>query len=76
MQLPTVRVKRDGGRGHHLINKVDFNPNEHELFDAAPKEKSLTANEIKALLDEKQIEYKASASKSELQALLDAAPKE
>lgn len=34
---------------------------------------SLTANEIKALLDEKGIEYKTNASKADLQALLDGA---
>lgn len=28
-----VRVKREGGRGHHLINKHEFDPKVHELFD-------------------------------------------
>lgn len=34
---------------------------------------SLTANELKAALDEKGIEYKTNASKADLQALLDGA---
>lgn len=38
-QLETVKVKRDGPKGYRLINKSDFNPKAHDLFDA-PAEKS------------------------------------
>lgn len=79
MKVPTIAVKREGGRGHHLINKSDFDPAVHELLDGAEKgsgeQKSLTAAEIKAALDAKGITYKGNASKADLQALLDGAEK-
>lgn len=31
-QLETVTVKREGGRGRHIINKSDFDPARHELW--------------------------------------------
>lgn len=82
MRVETVRVKRDGGRGHHIINKsvYDKNPDAYELVDekgkslgASGEPKGLTVVELKAALEEKGIEYSATAKKAELQALLDGA---
>lgn len=84
MRVETVRVKRDGGRGHHIINKsaYDKNPDAYELVDEKGKSlsgsvsgepKGLTVVELKAALEEKGIEYSATAKKAELQALLDGA---
>jgi len=33
MRVETVRVKRDGPRGYHTINKADFDPARHQLYD-------------------------------------------
>jgi hypothetical protein len=33
--LPTVKVKREGGKGYRLINQADFDPARHELADQA-----------------------------------------
>lgn len=35
--LETIRVQRDGGRGHHLINKATFDPARHVTCDDAGK---------------------------------------
>lgn len=32
MELPTIMVRRDGGRGYHIINLSDFDPAKHEVF--------------------------------------------
>lgn len=69
-----LKVKRDGPRGWHWIDKAKFDPDVHELFDVPEAEpKKLTAAELRSALTEKGIEFKANASKPELQALLDAA---
>lgn len=36
MRLPTVKVRRDGGRGWHLINLADFDPARHQVVDDDP----------------------------------------
>ena len=36
MKMETVKVKTDNQDGYKIINKDDFNPNEHELFDLKP----------------------------------------
>ena len=69
-----LKVKRDGPRGWHWIDKAKFDPAVHELFDAPEAEpKKVTAADLRSALTEKGIEFKANASKPELQALLDAA---
>ena len=34
MQVETVKVNRDGPKGYHIINKSDFRPGVHEVYDA------------------------------------------
>lgn len=34
MNIETVKVKRDGPKGYHIINKSDFRPGVHEVYDA------------------------------------------
>ena len=36
--IETVKIKKDNASGYAIINKSDFNPARHVLFDA-PKEK-------------------------------------
>lgn len=36
MRLETVKVKRDGPRGWHIINESDYDPDVHELVEDAP----------------------------------------
>lgn len=45
----TVKVVRDGPRGWHLINKQDFDPNKHILWepDIAAKEAEITSEAAK-----------------------------
>lgn len=31
--IQTVKVKRDGPKGYHLINATDFDPKKHELAE-------------------------------------------
>lgn len=31
-RIRTVCVHREGGRGHHIINEADFDPDVHELY--------------------------------------------
>lgn len=63
-----------------VANKLCEWPNGEDPGDpAAPAEKSLddmTAKELKAVLDEKGIEYKAKASKEDLIAAINAAAEE
>lgn len=33
-RLETVKIKRDTPRGFTIINKTDFDPARHELFDS------------------------------------------
>lgn len=47
MQTETVKVKREGGRGYHLINKNDFDSNKHQLFDDSIKSKQSEVNKPK-----------------------------
>ena len=47
MQVPTVKVKRDGPKGYRLINKSDFDPARHELF-APPVEEAKKPKPSKA----------------------------
>lgn len=54
------------------INESDFDPQKHKLFQEGEAKKA-TANELRADLTARGIEFKTSASKAELQALFDAA---
>lgn len=74
--LPTIKVKRDGPRGFHIINKSDFDPQKHELFEDDPGAegaKKATVAELKAALEAKRITIPEGAKKADLQALLDQA---
>lgn len=62
-------VKIKSGDSYIIINKSDFDPDEHELYDESDGSK-MTVAEIKAKLDELGIEYPASAKKAELEKLL------
>lgn len=33
MDLPTIKIKTEYGRGWAIINQSDFNPNVHQVFD-------------------------------------------
>jgi hypothetical protein len=35
--METVKVKRDCPRGYKIINKSDFDPSIHELYESAEK---------------------------------------
>jgi hypothetical protein len=37
--IETVKVKRDGKKGYHIINRSDFVEGVHELYEAAPAPK-------------------------------------
>lgn len=84
MRCPVMQVKPWGeGQGDFVeINVEDFDPAKHEPINAAdkPEEKSdaagkVTAADLREALTAKGIAFKSSASKAELQALLDAADK-
>lgn len=36
-----VKVVRDGGKGYHFINKQDFDPKKHVLFEEKEATKSV-----------------------------------
>ena len=76
MEIKTVRVvgPEEAG-GFVVINESDFDEKVHELY-VEPQAGALKVAELKALLDAKGIKYEPTAKKAELQALLDAAPKD
>lgn len=37
LEIETVKVKRDGKKGYHIINKSNFDPAIHELYGAETK---------------------------------------
>lgn len=68
----TIKVLREGGRGWHLINRSDFDPDVHERFEVdAPGQP--TKADICAALTEKDIEFDKRWSKARLVDLLEAA---
>jgi len=72
--IETVKVKRDGAKGYHIINLADFREGEHELFDAAPIDPAkLKKEDLQAWLKEKGIEFPEDANKAALVALIPAA---
>lgn len=79
--MSTIRIKStdEASQGPFVvINESDFNPGQHELFDAEPASDAPAKPGIAALRDEltaRGIEFDPAAKKPELQALLDAAPK-
>jgi hypothetical protein len=77
MSIETVRitspVSDDNPDGFIVINKSDFDPDQHALFDTEAAEPGMSAKELKAALTERGIEFKSNASKADLKALLDAA---
>lgn len=84
MQLDTVKVKREGGRGFRIINKSAFDPKKHELIEDAAAAKGgdpkpsdgLNVEQIKAALSEKQIAIPDGVTKkADLAALLDGVAK-
>lgn len=83
MNLPVIKVKRDGPRGWHWINRAKFDEGGYEEYVApgdmpqsdadTNDDGELSAAELKAALDAKGIPYKGNASKTVLKALLDGA---
>lgn len=71
-----VCVKREGGRGHHIISKASFDPQVHQLYEE-PKSKKpsdgLNVDQLKAALTAKGIAIPEGAKKADLAALLDGA---
>lgn len=74
MQNETIKVKAwaEGQGDHVVINKSDFDPDMHEMFEP-PVEQGLTVKQLKEALTEKGIEFPPTAKKAELQTLLDVA---
>ncbi|HWH72856.1 MAG TPA: hypothetical protein VNV16_01145 [Methylibium sp.] len=73
--IQTVKVKRDGPKGYHLINAADFDPKKHELFDAPVDhgDKPLDAlpiAELKALASAKGLDFPGNVSKAKLVEML------
>lgn len=71
--LETVKVvDRSPGGTFMIINKVDFDPEVHELVDKPPVK--LTIDQIRKELIEREVDFDAGASKADLLALLNANP--
>lgn len=71
----TVKVKADNEQGYAVINKSDFNEDEHTLVDdadkaaarkAAPSGDDMTKDEIMKKLDKAGVAYSPSETKAEL----------
>ncbi len=78
MQIETVKVVSDVPEhgGFIIINKSDFNEEIHELFEE-DADKKLTVKEMKALLDEANVEYPKTAKADDLRELVNKlSPKE
>ena len=75
--LPTIRiispVTNDNPLGYVVINESDFDADQHEPFDPAPKPLGIAA--LREALTAKGIAFDPEAKKADLQALLDGAPK-
>lgn len=82
MIVPTVKVKRDGPKGYRIINKSDFDPAKHELFDSKAEKTStgaadkplddMTAAELKDMATEKGLDFPGNVSKAKLIEMLSA----
>jgi len=68
--LETVQV--EGNDGPVTINKDDYDPKVHKLYEAAPK--APTVDELKATLTEAGVEIPAGAKKKDLEKLVAALP--
>jgi hypothetical protein len=70
--IETVRIVKDNGRtGYATINKSDFDPARHELFEAEADSGGWTVRKLRARLAELDITVPRSAtSKDALLALL------
>lgn len=84
--LETLKVKRDGPRGWHIINASAFDPKVHELFEPHPldhdgdgrkggsePDEGLTKAEIIADLEAMGVDYDPRSKKADLLALRDEA---
>lgn len=70
-KIETVKIVKDNGRtGYAIINKADFDPKVHELFETEGGLAGLSVPELKARLKELDIEIPAGAKKADLIALL------
>jgi hypothetical protein len=76
--IETVKIKRDNEKGYRIINKSSFDPEQHELYEAAKAEGSggPTRDEMKAFLAEKGIEFPANIRNDKLTELYEAAKAE
>lgn len=71
----TIRIKstHPASQGDFVeINKTDFDPEKHQLFDESPVKK-MTIDEIRQALTEKGIAFEEKAKKADLLALLESA---
>lgn len=67
MNIDTIKVKREGGKGFRLINRADFDPKKHEAFDADAKAavKEQSSAERK-LLEEAEIRRRIEANRGQV----------
>lgn len=76
-QPETVKIKpsHPSQGAFVLINKSDFNPEMHELFEDEPEgAKKASVAELREALTAKGVAIPEGAKKADLQALLDAQP--
>jgi hypothetical protein len=73
-EVATLRIKAtDPEQGEFvIINEADFDPEQHERFDAVP-EKALGIAGLRAELTARGIEFDVDAKKADLKALLESA---
>lgn len=69
----TVKVVRDGPRGWHLINKQDFDPSKHVLWEEAQEEGKEAEKEAKRADKEAEKEAKRAAAEAAKKAAEEAA---
>jgi hypothetical protein len=71
MNVETIKVKREGGKGYRLINKTDFDPKKHKTFDGEKVEAAMSAEERK-LADEMEMRRKIEANRGQSGSVVDA----
>lgn len=79
--IPTIRVKRDGPKGYHIINASDFDPAKHEAYDAAADTDNvdlhkMKVEELKALAADRLVDLGDNTKKADIIAALELADEE
>ena len=78
MLIPTVKIKKDSARGWSIINESDFDPDRHELFDAAAETSdgdgpidldAMDKAALREVLDAHGVEYDGRKGEDDLRAL-------